>query len=276
MAEVRAKSAGQGRLQRLDVDKVKVGHRSRSDLGDLASLVESIKRRGLLHPIVVDSKHQLVVGGRRLAAWKEARPGEPIPAIVAAHLDERTRALLAERDENEQRKPLTPSEAVAFGEILAKIERPKAQARQGSRTDLPAGKLPTSSGEAGRTRDVVAAAVEMSGRTYEKAKEVVEATHDPKPAVKRAARKAVKQMDATGKVDPAHIAVRDAKQAAEPVDVDRIAFRTTVSKLEKQAFVKGLFALEPSAVKAALKPSEIDVWKARAREAQDWFDILLA
>ena len=42
--------------------------RFRQDLGDLRPLIESIKRHGLLHPIVLSEDNQLICGRRRLAA----------------------------------------------------------------------------------------------------------------------------------------------------------------------------------------------------------------
>lgn len=76
------------------------------------------------------------------------------------------------RDENTCRKDFVPSEALALGEALEKLERPKAEERkaegqkQGGRGRKKLnGKLPSSL----PTRDLVGAAVGMSGKTYETA-----------------------------------------------------------------------------------------------------------
>ena len=45
--------------------------RFRQDLGDLKPLIESIKRHGLLHPIVLSEDNQLICGRRRLAAYMQ-------------------------------------------------------------------------------------------------------------------------------------------------------------------------------------------------------------
>lgn len=50
---------------------IKVGERHRKEFRNIAELGESLKTKGLLHPIVVTKKLQLVAGGRRLAAAKE-------------------------------------------------------------------------------------------------------------------------------------------------------------------------------------------------------------
>jgi hypothetical protein len=88
--------------------------------------------------------------------------------------------LQAERDENACRKDLTPSEAVSIGRPIEELERKPARERQGTRTDLPqhSGNFPE--GDKGQTRDKIGSVVGMSGRTYEKAKAVVDAAEkDP-------------------------------------------------------------------------------------------------
>jgi ParB family chromosome partitioning protein len=99
---------------------------------------------------------------------------------VVETLTEALAALKAEAAENTCRKDLSPTEAVAIGTELEKLEGPKAKERQATSTGgnerkpkPGSGKLPEAG--KGRTRDKVAAAVGMSGRTYEKAKAVVEA-----------------------------------------------------------------------------------------------------
>jgi hypothetical protein len=85
--------------------------------------------------------------------------------------------LRAERDENTCRKDFAPTEAVALGDKMEALEKPKAKERQEAGTNQhtePSGKLPEAS-EAGRALDKVAEAVGMKRRSYEKAKAVVEA-----------------------------------------------------------------------------------------------------
>ncbi len=54
----------------IEVDKVNTGNMLRKDMGDLNSLAESIKDKGLINPIVIDSKGNLRRGLRRLSAFK--------------------------------------------------------------------------------------------------------------------------------------------------------------------------------------------------------------
>jgi len=65
----------------MKLDEIKVGERYREEMGDLSSLVESIKDKGLLQPISVDGKNNLLAGGRRLTASKEAGL-KTIPVVV--------------------------------------------------------------------------------------------------------------------------------------------------------------------------------------------------
>ena len=51
-------------------NKIKIGERHRKELGDIGALAADINQRGLLHPIVIDLKNNLIAGERRLAAWK--------------------------------------------------------------------------------------------------------------------------------------------------------------------------------------------------------------
>jgi len=52
------------------ISDIFVGDRFRKDLGDLTSLIQSIREVGLLHPIVVSEKAELIAGYRRLRAFQ--------------------------------------------------------------------------------------------------------------------------------------------------------------------------------------------------------------
>lgn len=194
---------------RLPIDKVQVGQRHRQDLGDIPALAASIKCLGLLQSILVTPDYRLIAGERRLAALKHLGRLE-VPVVVVTHLDDALHLLQAERDENSCRKGFTLSEAVALGQAIEALERPQAKQRQcehggtaPGRKKNNSGKLPgVSSG--GRTRDKVALAVGMSGRTYEKTKAVVEAAEENPERYGPL----VEQMDKTGKVDAAYREVK--------------------------------------------------------------------
>ena len=212
------------------VDAIRVANRSRKDLGDTDALATSIEQVGLLHPPVVTADMRLVAGERRLEAVKILGWTE-VAVNVAENLQEATALLQAERDENTCRKDLSPSETVALGKRLEEVFRPAAEERQGTRTDLMEPDIVESfhKVEAPKTRDKVADAVGgMSGRTYEKAKAVVQAAEeDPEKFAPL-----VKQMDATGKANGAFNALKKARQeetdAALAAEVEADLDRFTV------------------------------------------------
>ena len=90
------------------------------DEEELASLAESIRLHGLLHPIVVqraDSGYRLVAGERRLRAAQRAGVSA-IPAIVRPPAESARHWLEAALTENLQRSDLNPiEEAAAYGRL---------------------------------------------------------------------------------------------------------------------------------------------------------------
>lgn len=218
------------------IQQVKVGDRIRQDLGDLSELMGSMQRLGQLQPIVVDSKLNLIAGARRLEAAR--RLGWPhVKAIEATRISDALSALEAEQDENTCRLDFTPTELVALGARLLELERPKAEERKGTRTDLqPAGNLPA--GEAGRATEKVAAALGTSRRTYEKAKAVVDAIESEDEQVREVAQEAAAEMDRTGKVDPGYQKVREQQKLAE----DAVATDPGTLRANERARVQKLLA----------------------------------
>lgn len=89
----------------IEISKVIVSHRMRKDLGDLTLLMESIKQHGLIQPIVLSPKHELIAGERRLEAHK--RLG--LLVIDFVYKEELEPDLLAEMEfeENYHRKAFT-------------------------------------------------------------------------------------------------------------------------------------------------------------------------
>ncbi|MDN6555167.1 MAG: ParB N-terminal domain-containing protein [Corynebacterium variabile] len=120
--------AGHIELERT-VDSITVGSRHRHDLGDLAPLVESIRRNGLLQPITITLDGHLICGARRLAAIK--RLGwKTVNVWVRAGVSDRLGRLLAEQDDNLLHKPLTQLEAAALYRELKTLLAEDAARRQ--------------------------------------------------------------------------------------------------------------------------------------------------
>ena len=95
--------------QTVSISSIKIGKRMRSETGSLDRLEESIEKHGLLQPIGITPKNQLVFGHRRLLACNQLGLEEIEVRIVD------TNAIFdAEIDENILRKQYTPSELVAI------------------------------------------------------------------------------------------------------------------------------------------------------------------
>lgn len=211
-----------GNPVRIRVDQIAQGERTRRDLGDVAALAASIKSRGLLHPPAVRADGErwvLVAGARRLAAlrllgWTD------VDATVVETVDDELAAMYAEGEENTERKPFTPTEAVAHAARIEGAIAAAAARRKGGRGKRAntASKLDEVSASR-RTDQRTAKAVGMGKTTLAKAKAVVAAADDPtlSSRVRAAAKDAVAQMERTGKVDGAHRKVERAKEDASAV-----------------------------------------------------------
>jgi N6-adenosine-specific RNA methylase IME4 len=221
------------------ISEIDVKGRSRKAMGDIASLADSIERVTLLHPIVLTSDKKLVVGRRRIEAFKKLGRDE-IPANIARNLTELNLLLEAERDENTCREPYTPEEAVHLGgrieTVAAKLAREAQQA--GKSADGQAGGRgkkknltgisrkdcrDTKAEEARTTKGQAAAAVGMDRRTYEKAKAVVNSGD----------RDLIDEMNRTGKVNGAHkklvVAQKSAAIESEPPPLPEGQYRVIVA-----------------------------------------------
>ncbi|MFH5824719.1 ParB N-terminal domain-containing protein [Georgenia sp. AZ-5] len=117
------------RTQEMVVGSIQVGIRHRRDLGDLQPLMDSISRLGLLQPITVTPAGVLVCGHRRLEAikrlgWRSTR------VWVRSNISDTLTALLAQQDENNLRKPLSPLEAATLYRELKDLLAEDARRRQ--------------------------------------------------------------------------------------------------------------------------------------------------
>ena len=101
---------------------IKVGERVRKDLGDLDALKKSLEKHGLIHPILINSKGELIAGFRRLTAAKELGWKE----IEARVLDPQKQIdfLEMEMEENMARKDFTYEEMLVGLEKKKKLLRP--------------------------------------------------------------------------------------------------------------------------------------------------------
>ena len=104
------------------IEKIKVKKRVRKDLGSLADLKDSLRTYGLLNPITINSKYELIAGERRLTAAKEIG-WTNINANIVDNLTE-IEQLEMEIEENNQRKEFTEEELLEGYRRLEKLRHP--------------------------------------------------------------------------------------------------------------------------------------------------------
>jgi len=102
----------------LQLCDIKIKKRIRKDLGDLQPLMESLRSHGLMNPVVVNSRLELIAGHRRLESAR--RLGwEQIEATVMEKTGELP-MLELEIEENVQRRDFSDEE---LSEALKRLEK---------------------------------------------------------------------------------------------------------------------------------------------------------
>lgn len=108
--------------QQIKLTDVVLSPRMREDYGDLTGLKDSITRHGLIQPVVIDDKNNLIAGGRRYRSHQELGL-EFIDFTYYSQVDEDTRAEL-EFEENFYRKSMTwQEECLGILDIYEKKKR---------------------------------------------------------------------------------------------------------------------------------------------------------
>ena len=106
----------------VSIKDIKVKKRVRKDLGNLENLKDSLRRYGLLNPITLNSKYQLIAGERRLEAAK-AIGWTSINANIIDNLTPLSQ-LEMELEENNQRKEFTDEALLEGYKRLARLRNP--------------------------------------------------------------------------------------------------------------------------------------------------------
>jgi ParB family chromosome partitioning protein len=110
------------------IDSISVGVRHRQDPGELTALMRSIEEVGLLQPVTVTPDGVLICGWRRLEALR--RLGRRTLSVwVRSGISDQLSHLLAQQDENEQRKPLSPVETARLYAEIKMLEKEDGQRR---------------------------------------------------------------------------------------------------------------------------------------------------
>jgi ParB family transcriptional regulator, chromosome partitioning protein len=111
----------------IDIDRIVIRKRVRKNLGDLSSLMDSLRRHGLMSPIVINSRNELIAGHRRTEAAR--RLGWTTIEARVIDSDETADLVEMEIEENTQRKNLTPDELAEAYLRLDRIRNPNVFVR---------------------------------------------------------------------------------------------------------------------------------------------------
>ena len=104
------------------LNKIKLKKRIRRDLGDLSSLINSLRKYGQLTPIILNTNYELIAGNRRFESAK--RLGwETISAIVVQRETD-LEMLELEIEENVQRRDLSAAELSDGFDRLDELRNP--------------------------------------------------------------------------------------------------------------------------------------------------------
>ena len=106
----------------VQIKDIKIKKRVRKDLGNLEDLKESLRTYGLLNPITLNSRYELIAGERRLQAATQLG-WTSINANIIENLSE-VEQLEMEIEENNQRKEFTDNELLAGYKRLQKLRNP--------------------------------------------------------------------------------------------------------------------------------------------------------
>jgi ParB family chromosome partitioning protein len=106
----------------VSITSVTIKDRVRKDIGDLTSLMDSMRKYGQLTPILLTRQHELIAGHRRLLSAKQLG----WYAIEATYVDREDEAdkLEIELVENIQRKDFSTDELIDGLRKLDKLRRP--------------------------------------------------------------------------------------------------------------------------------------------------------
>ena len=110
-------------MMKLKIENIKIGSRIRQDRGDLSQLKRSIQEVGLLTPIIVNEKCELISGFRRLEACRQLGWNE-IEAKIMKTAEDHIKKLDYEFHENIGRLNLNQEELQSYNQIRYDLLHP--------------------------------------------------------------------------------------------------------------------------------------------------------
>ena len=109
-------------MDSVQIKDIKIKKRVRKDLGNLEDLKDSLRTYGLMNPITLNSKYELIAGERRLQAATQLG-WTSINANIVDNLTEIDQ-LEMEIEENNQRKEFTDAELMEGYKRLQRLRNP--------------------------------------------------------------------------------------------------------------------------------------------------------
>lgn len=106
----------------VQIKDIKIKKRVRKDLGNLEDLKDSLRIYGLLNPITLNKKYELIAGERRLQAAMQLG-WTSINANIIDNISE-VEQLEMELEENNQRKEFTEAELMEGYKRLNRLRNP--------------------------------------------------------------------------------------------------------------------------------------------------------
>ncbi len=97
----------------IPIKDIKINDRIRQDIGDIDTLAQSIEKMGLIHPVIISEKYELLSGYRRLQACKKLG-WETIQVKIVAIGDDDLKKIDWEYHENIGRKDLNVDETKRY------------------------------------------------------------------------------------------------------------------------------------------------------------------
>lgn len=109
-------------IKEVEISRITVKKRLRKELGDLASLVNSLNTYGQLYPIIINKRYELISGQRRLEAAKHLG----WTSIKTIFMDKSTslEMLEMEMEENIERLNFTPGEISNGFDSMDRLRHP--------------------------------------------------------------------------------------------------------------------------------------------------------
>ena len=109
-------------IREVAIEKIRIKKRVRINLGDLTSMIDSLRNYGQLNPIVINREYELIIGNRRLEAARQLG-WATVQAIIIDRNSELEKLEL-EMEENIQRRELSPVEIHRGFDKLDRLRNP--------------------------------------------------------------------------------------------------------------------------------------------------------